>query len=100
MVTEDAEAEEHEANLGQAEEEKNEANSDTPDFVASMEEENIVEPPSNDSFKIGSSNLSNSASLVSATGAVSPSLTSTTFEGMNSKVILPLLLLMFHWRLE
>ena len=32
LVTEDAEPEEHEANLGQAEEEKNEANSDAPGF--------------------------------------------------------------------
>ena len=49
-----------------------------------MEEENVLEPPFNDSFKISSSPLSNSASLVSATGAGSPSLTSTTFEGINS----------------
>jgi hypothetical protein len=98
-VPQDIEAEEeNEANPEQAEREKNEANSDNVDFLASIEDKNILEPPFDDSFKIGSSphfnsslgtgsNVTSSSTPISlAPGAGTSSLTSATFEGINENV--------------
>ena len=71
-----------------------EENFDNPDFLASLEGKNTLEPQTNDSFKAGGSISSNStpniapgvtssAPPVGAIGAGPPSLNASTFEGIN-----------------